>query len=88
VVATATSGEVTFAARDYPTQLRRWADILRQLEALKEPRTIRTLDLSVSQNSPIRWNDPLPSGTSNEGPENHERGPRPRPKRLPRRSHA
>lgn len=88
VVATATSGEVTFAARDYAAQLRRWGDILRQLEALKESRTIRSLDLSVSQNSPIRWNDPVPSGTSTEGSDNHERGPRPRPKRLPRRSHA
>ena len=88
VVATASSGEVTFAARDYATQLRRWGDILHQLEALKESRTIRSLDLSVSQNSPIRWNEPTAAGNSPEGPENPERGPRPRPKRLPRRSHA
>lgn len=88
VVATTTSGEVTFAARDYGTQLQRWGDILRRLEALKESRTIRSLDLSVSQNSPIRWNDPAPAGPSSTVPEGPDRGPRPRPKRLPRRSHA
>jgi cell division septal protein FtsQ len=84
VVATAASGEVTFAARDYGTQLQRWSDILQQLRELKESRTIQSLDLSVSQNSPIRWNDLPPAGSP---PETPERISRPKPKRIPRRSH-
>jgi hypothetical protein len=75
---------VTFAARDYGTQLQRWSDILRQLRELKESRTIQSLDLSVSQNSPIRWNDLPPAGNP---PETPERISRPKPKRIPRRSH-
>ena len=84
VVTTDASGEVTFAARDYGTQLQRWSDILRQLRELKESRTIQRLDLSVSQNSPIRWNDLPPAGNPPEAP---ERISRPKPKRIPRRSH-
>jgi cell division septal protein FtsQ len=85
VVTTDASGEVTFAARDYGTQLQRWSDILRQLQDLKESRTIQSLDLSVSQNSPIRWNDGPPVTPTTEAP---ERISRPKPKRIPRRSHA
>ena len=85
VVTTDASGEVTFAARDYGTQLQRWSDILRQLQDLKESRTIQSLDLSVSQNSPIRWNDGPPVTPPTEAP---ERISRPKPKRIPRRSHA
>lgn len=86
VATTAGGTEVTFAAHDYDAQLRRWGEILGQLEALKETRTIRSLDLSVSQNSPIRWNDPASEVTPPAG--SPERSPRPRPKRLTRRSHA
>lgn len=85
VVTTDSSGEVTFAAHDYGTQLQRWSDILRQLQELKESRTIQSLDLSVSQNSPIRWNDTPPVASPNEA---SERVSRPKPRRIPRRSHA
>lgn len=84
MVTTDTSAEITFAARDYGTQLQRWCDILHQLRELKESRTIQSLDLSVSQNSPIRWNDP-PSVSA--PPEVPERNSRIKPKRIPRRSH-
>jgi cell division septal protein FtsQ len=84
MVTTDTSAEVTFAARDYGTQLQRWCDILHQLRELTESRTIQSLDLSVSQNSPIRWNDPPSVSAPSEAP---ERGGRLKPKRIPRRSH-
>jgi hypothetical protein len=84
MVTTDTSAEVTFAARDYGTQLQRWSDILHQLQELKESRTIQSLDLSVWQNSPIRWNDPPSVSPPSEVP---ERGTRLKPKRIPRRSH-
>lgn len=84
VVTTDTQAEVTFAARDYGTQLQRWSAILVQLRDLKESRTIQSLDLSVSQNSPIRWNDSPSATPPSEAP---ERGGRPKPKRIPRRSH-
>jgi cell division septal protein FtsQ len=84
VVTTDTQAEVTFAARDYGTQLQRWSAILGQLRDLKESRTIQSLDLSVSQNSPIRWNDSPSTTPSSEA---HERSGRPKPKRIPRRSH-
>jgi hypothetical protein len=84
MVTTDTSAEITFAARDYGSQLQRWGDILRQLKELKESRIIQSLDLSVSQNSPIRWNAPPSVPTPSEAP---ERGSRLKPKRIPRRSH-
>ena len=87
VVATADGTEVTFTAADYALQLQRWGDILRQLTALAETRTIRSLDLSVRQNSPIRWKERSePAATKDSDAPG--RTPRPRPKRQPRRSHA
>jgi len=87
VVATADGTEVTFTAGDYALQLQRWGDILRQLTALAETRTIRSLDLSVRQNSPIRWNEPAEPAAAKDS-DAPGRTPRPRPKRQPRRSHA
>lgn len=87
VVATADGTEVTFTAGDYALQLQRWGDILRQLTALAETRTIRSLDLSVRQNSPIRWNEPAEPAAAKDS-DAPGRAPRPRPKRQPRRSHA
>ena len=84
MVTTDTSAEITFAARDYGSQLRRWGEILHQLKELKESRIIQSLDLSVSQNSPIRWNVPTSVLPPSDSP---ERGSRLKPKRIPRRSH-
>jgi len=89
VATTETGAEITFATRDYPTQLRRWGDILRRLESAQEPRSIRSLDLSVWQNSPIRWNEPLaaPAPSADAAERVPDRIQRPRPKRQTRRTH-
>jgi cell division protein FtsQ len=52
VVTTAQQGKITFGPQDFDKQLRRWADI--QDTAQKTGRTIATLDLSVSNNVPVR----------------------------------
>jgi cell division septal protein FtsQ len=67
----------------FDRQLRRWSDLRAALTANKETRVIRTLDLSVTQNSPIRWFE-----SSTEQPATAPATPqaRPRLKRIPRRT--
>jgi cell division septal protein FtsQ len=87
LVVTITDGaEVSFGAvtGTFDSQLRRWSDVRRQLAVVGETRTLRTLDLSVSQNAPIRWVESSPNQ-----PASGTQDPpiRPRLKRTPRRTH-
>jgi cell division septal protein FtsQ len=68
----------------FELQLRRWSDLRATLAASGEKRVIWTLDLSVSQNAPIRWQESSPEqpATAPASPQN-----RPRLKRIPRRTH-
>jgi cell division septal protein FtsQ len=69
----------------FDLQLRRWSDLRAALAASGEKRVIWTLDLSVSQNAPIRWlesSSPEQPATTPASPQN-----RPRLKRIPRRTH-
>jgi len=83
VVTTADRAEITFGAGSFDLQLRRWSDLRRQLAANRDARVIRTLDLSVSQNAPIRWADSSPSQPASP---TQDPPVRPRPRRTPRRS--
>lgn len=90
VVAAADGSEVTFGTSgtpDYRTQILRWRETLVRLADLRrearETRTLKTLDLSVSQNAPIQWVTETPSTPSSETP---DRQVRPRLKRITRRS--
>lgn len=67
----------------FDLQLRRWQDLRAHLVATGEKRVLRQLDLSVSQNAPIRW---METATDQPAPA-AEPTARPRIRRIPRRTH-
>lgn len=68
----------------FDLQLRRWQDLRAHLAATGEKRVLRQLDLSVSQNAPIRW---METASDQPVPASPEPTARPRIKRIPRRTH-
>lgn len=61
VVTTSQGQEITLATEDLDTQLRRWRMVYEA--ALRNARTVAALDLSVTNNLPVRWMEsPAPAG--------------------------
>jgi cell division septal protein FtsQ len=74
VVTTSQGSEVTFGMEDFPGQLRRWQVTLE--EALRRNQAIATLDLAVTNNTPLRLQEagpPPPAQPKNAKPQRTRR---------------